>query len=245
MYIILCGLLVIALLTSCPGSMPQHCCPKIKAFKVSDPWVCPERCPNGGKTRISYEVEFWKENELCIPPKEFTISIRNVTDDVDLEPLKLDNPKLGVYSGTKEVSVKRDTEYKLTAKLDDQVCAEVSESLKVYVINGDKKHDYKSICISGKAALPDCVPKGGFVPFGPGVLIDYVYNASSFKVRVDKDSKSDFIVPYGNGYGFQGLEAADEWSIALTTETDCSLYFNLPQDKQKLCVDVYLKCNCP
>lgn len=238
----LMGLLAILILAGCPGTMQEGCCPKIKAFKVDDPWVCPERCPGGGKTRIHYEIEFWKENELCEPPKGFRIHIKNTTDDVHLPPLKIDNPKKGVYKGVKEVTLTKDVEYKLIAKADEAICGEASRTLKVNVVDKGDKHQ---ICFSGPLDKPKCTYDGGFVPFGPGVLIDHIDNPSSLRVRVDKDSKSDFINPYKSGYGLSGEKASGDWAIGLTNDTDCGIFGTLPKDQQKLCVDVFLKCNCP
>jgi hypothetical protein len=213
-FIVFLGLLMILLVSGCPGS----------------------------KTRVTYEVEFWRENELCEPPKEFTIYIRNVTDKVDLPKLKWDNPKVGVYSGMDEIKLKKDTDFKLIAKGGDAMCAEANKTLKVDVVD---QGDFHEMCFSGKLDWPNCTHKAGFMPFGAGVLVDHISNPSHLGVRVGKDAKSEFIAPYGDGYSFSSSEAAGNWSIGLTSQTDCNTYASWPVDQQKLCVDMYLKCNCP
>lgn len=230
------------LLSGCPGTLGPGCCPKIKAFKVDDPWVCPANCPGGGKTRINYEIEFWRENERCEPPRKLKISIKNVTDNIDLPPLIWNNPKLGIYTGVEQVRLTKDTEYKLTVKTEEVTCVEASGSLNVNVVD---KGDFHEICFSGSLDWPNCTHNGGFVPFGPGVLVDRTNNPSLYGVLVTKDSKSEFVKPYKDGWAFSGSDAAGSWSIGLTSQTDCNSYASLPKEKQSLCVNAYLKCVCP
>jgi len=240
--------LVSPLLAGCePGTAPPACCPKITdATKVSDPWVCPAHCPGGGKTRVTFRVEFWKGNELCPPPSEVKISIKNLTDRVDLPPLTYKNPGTGVYEGTEDIRVTKDTDFELTVTGGDRQCGTASGKLRVDVVDECvecKEHrcDYKEICGSGPLFWPPCEHKI-YEPFGPGVLVECVENPNSLKVRVAKDVKSDSIAPYQPGYGLQGLEASGTWTIGLTSENDCSIYDTWPQ--KTLCVKVYLQCKC-
>ena len=225
-----------------PKELPPQCCPIVTAFEVRDPWVCPENCPGGGKTRLEYKIEFWRENELCEPPEEFTVSIKNLTDNVNLPTQALNNPQVGIYSGVQEITLKKDTEYELKAKGGDKVCIEGSKTLKVDVVN---QGDFHEICFSGKLDPPNCTFSGGPLPFGPGVLIDNIYNPNLFNIRVDKDNLSEFIGSKKNGWALSDKEATGKWSIGLPDGQDCMSYSNLPEPDQKLCVIVFLKCTCP
>lgn len=230
------GLLVSLVVTGCE----EPCCPKITVAKVIDPWVCPAHCTDGGKTGIIYRVEFWRGNELCKPPPDFKISIKNVTDGVDLPQLQWGNPQTGVCEGKADITLTKDTEYELTATAGRQACGEASAKLKVNVVD---QGDFHELCFWGKLDWPNCEHRG-YVPFGPGVFIDHVENLSDFKIRVTKDVKTEFLQPYGVG-SLRGLHASGDWAIGLTTEHDCAIYASLPADKQKLCVKVYLQCRCP
>jgi hypothetical protein len=235
------GFFIILLLSGCPGELPPNCCPKIKGFIVQDPWVCPSNCPGGGKTRLTYELEFWKKNELCKPPKEFTVKIKNVTDNVDLPPQTLANPNVGVYSGTADITLTHDTKYKLTAKGGDQHCGEGEATLTVNVVD---KGDCDTLCYSGILDPPNCTYSVGYMSFGPGVQIDSIKNATNFGVKVKKDSKTEFLKPYAAGTAFRGYQASGNYSLGLDASS-CTVYANLPHDEQTLCVYIYLKCECP
>ncbi len=230
------------LMAGCPGELeiPPGCCPKMKALAVQDPWICPANCPGGGKTRVNYEIEFWQKEERCKPPKGFRISIKNLTDNVDLPPLTWTNPSVGVYKGTSDVTLTKDTEFELTAT-GDEVCAKVSGKVKVQVVD---KGDFLKMCFSGPLDWPHCEHKG-YQPFGPGVLVERVHNPSSLGVRVTKDKTSEFLAPYGDGYAHSNSPASGTWSVGLTSKQDCNIYANLPKDQQQLCADVYLQCKCP
>lgn len=238
------GLAVPLLSSSCEVDI-GGCCPEIKAFKVDDPWVCPSNCPGGGKTRVNFQVEFRKGAELCKPPEPVNISIKNLTDGVDLPPLTIENPGTGVYEGTEDIRLTKDTDFELTVKgVDGQFCGNKSGKLRVNVVD---KGDFANICFSGPLS---CTPSGskenkGYEPFGPGVLIDHVENLDSLKVGVRKDSSTDHLPPYwSRGTGLSGLEANGQWAVWLESEADCKIYNARPVDAQKLCLNVYLQCQC-
>ncbi|HWR59030.1 MAG TPA: hypothetical protein VN328_09100 [Thermodesulfovibrionales bacterium] len=233
------------LLSGCPGSMPPPCCPKIKAAKVSDPWVCPANCPGGGRTRGIFEVEFLKGNERCSPTEEVKISIKNLTDGVVLPPVTLRDPGTGIYEGTEDIRLTKDTDFEVSVTAGgDKRCVTASGKLRVDVV---EKGDFFKLCFSGPLT---CTKNGskemtGYEPFGPGVLIDYVENLDSLKVGVRKDNSSDHLPPYyQHGTGLSGLEASGQWAVWLESETDCSIYNARPANAQELCLKVFLKCNC-
>jgi len=240
-FVLMSLIIITPLLINCPGELPPQCCPRAVAFVAQDPWVCPPQCPGGGKTRISYTVEFLREGEPCKPPKEFTIYIRNLTDDIALPPLIWDNPKVGVYSGFVDITLQKDTAFELKAKGGDLVCGEVSGKLTVKVVD---EGDFHGIKISGRLDPPNCTLAGGYVPFGPGVLIDHIYNPTDYRIRVTKDGADEFINSGEPGYGFKDKAATGNWSLSLNPN-DCSTYANLPKEEQVLEIVVYLKCNCP
>jgi len=187
-------------------------------------------------------VEFWKEKERCEPPREFRISIENLTDG-GVRELTWKNPDIGVYKGTEQITLTKDTKYKLKATGGDVACGEATAELEVNVVDG--VNDMESLCFEGKLSWPPCDHQG-FVPFGPGVLIDHIENKTSFKIRVKKDnSPKHFVPPYQKSTTLRDWEATGIWTVGLASEIDCAIYNNLPADKRKLCVDVYLKCTCP
>lgn len=243
-FAMLFGLLASAQLEACIGIVGASCCPKITAAKVSDPWVCPAHCPGGGKTRVTFRVEFWKGNEHCPPPSKVEISIKNLTDGVDLPPLTIKNPGTGVYEGTEDIRVTKDTDFELTVTRGDRQCGTASGKLRVDVVDEGDSH---KLCYSGPLS---CTPLGskehtGYEPFGPGVLIDHVENLDSLKVGVRKDNSTDHLPPYyPQGMGLSGLEANGKWAIWLESEADCNIYNARPVDAQKLCLKVYLQCKC-
>jgi len=244
------GLFVLVLLApteGCTGEISSTavCCPKITAAKVSDPWICPANCPGGGKTRVTFRIEFWKDNELCPPEKEVKISLKDLTDNVDLGTLLYQNTSTGIYEGTEDIKVTKDTDFELTVTGGgDQGCGTASGKLRVDVVD---EGDFDKLCYSGPLT---CTNLGssehtGYEPYGPGVLIDHVENLDSLKVGVRKDNNKDHLPPYyTQGTGFSGLEANGKWAIWLESETDCKIYNNRPTDAQKLCLNVYLQCKC-
>lgn len=236
--------LIVCITAGCPGSI-KMCCPTITGAESSDPWVCPAKCPNGGKTRGTVHVEFWKGSEHCQPPKEVNIFIKNLTDGVDLEPMSIKNNGTGIYDGTQELTLEKDTEFEVSVMGGDQPCWTASKKFKVDVVD---KGDSCKICFSGPLT---CTALGsnarsGFEPFGPGVLIDSVENLDSLMVGVSKDaSNKDQLPPYRGSKAFAGIDANGQWAVWLTNETDCSIYNARPQNAQSLCLRVYLQCNCP
>ena len=238
------GIVIMFMNLNCAtGAKIPPCCPSgVGGLVANDPWVCPEQCPGGGKTRLFYHIEFFQGNEHCQPPSKFIATLENVTDNKTLPPLVLNNPKVGVYSGLIEVTLQKDTEFKLRAEREDKVCGEVSATLTVNVVDDG---DYHDICFSGPLDWPNCKHNAGFNPFGPGVLIDSVQNLSSFVIKLTKGSQSDQLGPNETKKTFAGEVAADIWAIELINEIDCSIYSNLPEKNQKLCVRVFLTCDCP
>ena len=59
-----------------------------------------------------------------------------------------------------------------------------------------------------------------------------------------EDSGTDFIAPYSAGHAFDGQQASGTWSLGLDTSS-CKTYASWPANQQTLCVDVYLRCDCP
>lgn len=232
-------------LTSCDGviSCSSRCAPVIKAFTVSDPWICPGNCPGGGITHISYSIEFRSDkNEVCEAPKGFSIKIRNVTDNVDEPGLSYTNPTPGVYEGSQEVHLTHDTDYELTVDGGGYCSGKVTQTLTVQVVNGNRR--YQDICYNGMLNWPK--PFQGYQHFGPGVLIDHTHNLQQdFQINVGNDSASrtETLRESGDGTTLSGFPASGNWTLNLLSEQDAGRYNQ--QANPKLCVRVYLRCdNC-
>ena len=235
---------------ACEGVITtDSCCPTAMTKSTQDPWVCPSNCPGGGKTRISYEIEFKKlsNNESCDPTGTLTISVKDLTNNKDLTPLTFTSPPAISKKGTYEVSLTQDTEYEITASLDDTWCGKVTGKEKIKVVD---PNDFHTICASGPLDPPKCTYSQSYVPFGQGVLIQTVANNSaqganaSMGVVVTKDGKTVTLQPYKSTTAFTKSSAAGLWTLGLDAPS-CKIYANLPDDQQTECVDVYLMCNCP
>jgi hypothetical protein len=244
----LLGLLIVLALapvpTSCDGpECKARCDPVFDVAKVSDPWICPGNCPGGGVTHIDYSIEFRDDHsELCEPPENFSIKIRNVTDNMNEPGPSYTSPTPGVYSGSQEVHLTHDTEYELTVDGGTFCSGKISEKLSVQVVSGNTR--YHDICYSGKLSWP--TPFQGHQDFGPGVLIDHTHNLQDkFRIKVSNDaaSRSETLMESGDGYALSGFPADGNWTVNLTTEQDVNPYNQ--QQHPQLCVRVYLRCdNC-
>ncbi len=246
LFLLLTVLILMPTSTSCDTgeiTCGGRCDPVIKAFTVSDPWICPENCPGGGVTQINYSIEFRSDqNEVCEAPKSFSIKIRNVTDNVDLPGLSYSNPTPGVYEGSQEVRLTHDTEYELTVAGGETCSKTVAEKLTVQVVNGNTR--YQDICYNGILNWPK--PFQGYQHFGTGIIIDHTHNLQDkFRINVGNDSASttETLPEGGDGTALSGFPADGNWTINLTSEQDAFDYNKQPNPK--LCVRVYLRCdNC-
>jgi len=246
LFVLLTALFLMPTSSSCTGIVgcSWRCDPVIKAFTVSDPWICPGNCPGGGVTHINYSIEFRRSdnNELCEPEKQFSIKIWNVTDNVEEPGLSFSNPTSGVYEGSQEVRLTHDTEYELIVNGGDYCSGTVKQKLTVQVVNGNTR--YQDICYDGILYWPK--PFQGYVAFGPGVLIDHTHNLQpDFQINVGNDSASrtETLPESGDGTALSGYPASGNWTLNLVSEQDASRYDQQPNPK--LCVRVYLRCdNC-
>lgn len=245
LFVLLMVLILMPISTSCTGVVgcSSRCDPVIKAFTVTDPWICPENCPGGGVTHINYSIEFRSDqNEVCEAPKSLSIKIRNVTDNVDEPGLSYSNPTPGVYEGSQDVHLTHDTEYELTVDGGEYCSGKASQKLTVQVVNGNTR--YQDICYNG--ILPWPKPFQGYQHFGPGVLIDHTHNPQQdFRINVGNDSASatEILPESGDGTALSGFPASGNWTLNLLSEQDASKYNKQPNPK--LCVRVYLRCdNC-
>lgn len=236
------------LLSSCVGTISaNYCCPTVVGVSAQDPWVCPGNCPGGGKTRINYEVTFKDQNqESCDPTGTFTISVRNLTDGKDLPPLTFTSPPVFSKKGTYDVTLTKDTEFEISAKLDDAACGTVKGKQKINVVDPG---DYHTVCSQGPLDYPKCSYSQTYIPFGSGVLIQYVKNDSkqganaTMGTVVTKDGKTITIQPYGSTDIFARSPASGLWTLGLDAPS-CKVFSSLSSSKQVVCVDVYLMCSC-
>ena len=242
------GLLVIVgglmLLPGCLVDFTSPCCPSAVVFMAQDPWICPSNCPGGGVTRLNYEIQFEQDGKACDPGDDFTIFIENVTNGVILLPLVWDNPGTGLYEGTVEVTLTQDTTYRVEATRENVDCGTAEAELTIQVVDQGDSHQ---ISLSGILDPPNCTLDGGFVSFGPGVLVDHIENLNSYHIAVTKDTHTELILPNGQGYAIGGANepAAGNWSIGLSDSDECHAYANLLVDQQFLSIKVFLQCDCP
>lgn len=238
LFAIVSAIVTLVIAAGCARGVVSSCCPAITAFTLSDPWVCPSQCPGGGRVRVTYRVEFTEDNELC-EPGDARFVIRNVTDGIDLPPLTVKNPKKGVYEGSEDLTISKDTVYNLKVTMAHKGCLDVSTEFKVDVVDDG---DYHDICFTGKLDWP--MEHKGYVPFGPGVLIDHTSNPQNLMIRITKDSVSEFVRPYSDGVAHADNAASGNWALGLSSAADCGIYNNSATNPQ-LCTRVSLKCVCP
>lgn len=222
------------------GHFGPVCCPKVTAFTATFPWICRNDCSGRGGTSLEYEVTFWDGERLCSAPAGYTVSIRNITDNIDLGSMTLTNTGLGTYRGSHFVQPDKDTEYELVATAGGTWCGTVTGKLKVNVVDPGEFH---TICIEGKLD-PPVIWMEYYVPFGSGVDIDYVKNSQSLWVVSVAVNNVSTLIPGGQRSDVHhGLSANANWRIGLAYLPDAEWYNASPNPK--LCIEVYLKCRCP
>lgn len=237
----LLGLLFITvLLTGC--DLPTVCCPTGVAYDTNYDWVCPAACPGGGTTVITWDVIFTdnKNNEQC-DPGDIRITIRNITDNVDL-PTEILNPSKGKYHGEQVIHLTKDTEFGLNVT-GGSCSYSGTKTIPVHVVS---KGSFVTIVRNGKLTYPDMTFTNIPVKAGPGVKVEKVENLNPFDIVVTKDTIIEVIPPGRSGSAFQhrDIDANGPWSIGLTTEDDFSIYNNQMPDPN-LSVNIYLRCTCP
>jgi hypothetical protein len=249
----LAGSLAFLYLVNCNGA---KCCPNITVFTVDHEWVCPANCPGGGITTVNYTVEFWKDKEHCQPPKDFKILIKNVTDNIDLPPLRWNNPKVGVYEGSLTLHVTKDTTYALVAT-GEQECGGATKELKVNVVDNG---DFGVLHFHGKLDPPSLTTLVVDTQiFGPGITIKGIKvdeipglilppNYKKFIVNVIHNSKDlDGGLWAGNpipSKSFQGHDPNGTWTIEVLDPKECDAFDQLPEDQREIRLLVYLECKC-
>jgi hypothetical protein len=244
--------------TGCPGTLDK-CCPTGVYATAQDPWICPANCPGGGKTRVDFEIKFQddKENpEPCKPLSTFSLILKNLTDNTTVATLNLDNPSTGVYSGFLDITVTKDTQFEVIYQSDNNLCTgSYSDKFTVNVVDPcsaqteeDKiaqQCDHEQICLVGTIDPPKCDFPGGNFPFGNGVLIDFIYNPESIRMRVKHENLQEYILPYRWGTKARGTEATGWWEYGFASSPSNDCRDAASGDSQQRCVDVYLQCNCP
>ena len=122
--------------------------------------VCQIGCPGGGKWRFDFQVEFQKPNgELCTPAKEFTLTLKNLTLDLEPQEMTWTNPSPGVYKGSVDLGIAADTEYEVTASGGDSLQGtEQAGRFQVNVVDGT--NDFHTICLAGLLDPPKCRLQG-------------------------------------------------------------------------------------
>ncbi len=230
----LLGLLIMLSGGGCLGTViiPPLCCPKIE-FTPQDTWIC-----KGKSTRIDYKITFKKSEEEC-KPEGLKISIKNLTDNIDviLDKPKEDKNNIGVYTGTVLVTLTKDTDYKIKIETSQSYgCVDTNASLRVNVVD---KGDYHMLCFTGLLNTQNkCNYPGSFLPFGDGVKVDFIENPGAFAINVTKDKRhTEYILPYKKGKTFSNTDAVGSWSLGLGSWDDC-----LNKDVNGLCAKICLKC---
>lgn len=235
-------------LVNCNG---PKCCPNITAFTTDHEWVCPAKCPGGGTTTVNYKVEFWKEKEHCQPPAEFKIVIKNVTDNLELQPLQLNNPKVGVYEGSLTLNVTKDTTYVLGAT-GDQECGGATKELAVNVVD---KGDSHTLHFQGKLDPPKKSIIINTQIFAPGITIKEIKVDDikglrlppnhKFILNVDHNKHLDTGLSPGSSSGaFKGQDPNGTWTVEVPDPQDCNAFDQLPDDQREIRLLVFLECEC-
>jgi len=173
--------------------------------------------------------------------------VKDVTNNQEFPPLQFTNPPAIPKQGTYDLTLTQDTEYEITAKLDNLYCGEIKGKQKIQVVD---PNDFHALCFSGPLDSPlKCSYPPINVPFGPGVLVDYVSNNSNqganaaLGTSVTKDGTTVVLQPYKKTNAFSRKPASGLWGIGLDAPS-CIIYANLPEDDQTACVNIYLACSC-
>lgn len=250
----LTGALAFLYLVNCNG---PKCCPNITEFTADHEWVCPAKCPGGGTVTINYTVEFWKEKERCQPPENFKILIKNTTDNLELPPLKWDNPQVGVYTGSLTIHVTKDTTYALLAT-GEQECGGASKELTINVVD---KGDSQVIHFHGKFDPPRLTAlEFNTNTFSPGIkisgtTIDNINGLTPqiqrFGLNVSHNKHTDASRFPGDpkpSSSFKGEDPNGTWLIEVPLSGNyqafCDAFDQLPDDQREIRLIIFLECDC-
>jgi|GEM_PF-2449054 hypothetical protein len=221
------------------GLAPNECCPTVLAFHSSYDWICPASCPGGGLTQIDYLIEFRDGHKEVCEPSDLKITVRNVTDNIDL-PSHVFLSEKGVYQGTEYFRLSKDTEFELNATTKN--CT--AHAQKILTINVVEEGDFLTVVRNGKLTYPDMEFIDIPINAGPGVKVEKIENVNPFWIVVAKGTNPGELIFTGqNGTMYRDQEAAGYWSIGLTKEEDFSIYNNQMPDPN-LTINMYLKCTC-
>ncbi len=240
------GGLILLSFSACDG---PHCCPRIDPDSlIYASVICAKDCSGGGEVTVMGTATFKRDEELC-DPADFRIYIYNVTKKQDLEPLKLDKAKPGVYSFKQTIRLDENTEFELRA-VGDKECGVAHKTFTVTVL---KKGDITTshLVWTGQKSWPLANlewKKNG--AFGPGIYVDRVSNMNGFTVEVDHAGLQAELVEAGapgtNIYSVppqDKIQASGDWTVRIPTETEYKKYSTLGKPPIKIDVDV--RCDCP
>jgi hypothetical protein len=252
MTLMLFGVLIYLPLTGsgCNGGAPppSPCCPKIDANSFTyTSVICSPKCPNGGKVEVYGSLEFYSKEELCAPPKDFRISIYNVTDGKDEPPLEINPGKQGVYAFKTTFDLDHDAEFELHAT-GDKDCGTARQKFKVKVLEPEEYFYYDIKYTEKKNAF-----SAPFVEwkrheiFGSSLLLDSVLNENDFKIhadavylKADLSKKGD---PGDRTWNSQKkMYATGDYAVQID-EFAFAKYVNL--NKPEIVLRVGVKCDCP
>ena len=225
------------------------CCPTITPnTKLDYPIICSADCPGGGRVHIDFEIEFKRGDEFCTPGN-LDVLVRDETSGEE-QKFSYKTTSTGIYNGTADVAVQSDTTYTLIARGGTEFCGETSKEFHVDVV---EKGDYKDISIPAILDPPSMCSMTDYFSFGPGVLVDYVYNPYELKVTVGVGNSMAAIPPFcpdvsntscplASTQVLHGEQADGNWTFGFDND-NCHAYADT--HRKEYATRAYLQCNCP
>jgi hypothetical protein len=246
---ILLGALIYLPLTGsgCPGE--PACCPKIHVDSFTHTSIiCHPSCKGGGKVEVYGSMGFYKQEELCEPPANFSIYIYNKTDGVTLPQLEINPGKTGVYAFKKVFDLDHDAEFELRAE-GEESCVKAAVKFKVRVLKPGEIETYHLIYTQKKNWPLESLEWHSYETFGKNIILDRVVNENKFKTDVEAvflkmhlDEKGSSGNSY-EAYPQHKMEARGDWIVRIPNESEFKKYSSQGQPPLEFAINV--RCECP
>ncbi len=224
------------------------CCPSISGDDtfVEEDLICSPVCPEGGKTKLHYTIEFTQNGEPCTP-NGFRIYIRNVTEGTDLPPLVVpEESQIGVYTGEAELELQDDTEFELRAEGGDGNCGQVKKTFEINVVH-PQFGDVYTFCFAREiTSWPSSDPGwNADIRAGAGILVTGIENRNDFSIHVLHDTLVVTEIAPNSAISIRDeVAAAGAWRVEIPSEGDFSKYRDQIDGGKPVCVNWKVSCDC-
>jgi hypothetical protein len=224
-------------------------------FRVVEQYVCP-KCPDVGVHAL-FAVGYFKGGDPSKPctPSMFDFGmigvsmVTGLTPDTASEsqqntayPNVWQSPPSGYYLGVKPANVDANNQIKLRLSASGETgCPYVKQEATVEaVVDGQSFHE---LCLQHNDMPPSAAFWTGDVNlFGKWVTVYHVVHDNPFPISVTHKGKTDNLDPHVPSTVHKGLAANGKWTFGIPDPAKRQEYIN---SGEKLCVKVYLSCNCP